>query len=546
MLCISAAMSQSFYANPVSAAFDSSLTSVTDSAGLWIVNRTPSGVYVYDINTYSENFTVKDTSFFIHENDSVRTWIYFSSVHNLTYTGFAFIETNLKSGSIVVPLSGTKKYSEPLYATTQGKSGEALKTALNAITKIGQVTLGYNTARDRMFMEIDNEKVNGGGASVNTLECVYTGREVTNYTSRTDAQTNGNFNTEHTWPQSKFGSVDPMVSDINHLFPTDEAANSKRSNYPFGVVVTSSWNVGGSKYGNGLGGQIVFEPRDAHKGDCARAMLYFVTRYGNLGSFWAESPYQEMAFRDWNKKFPPTPQSKTRNDGVQLYQGNRNPFIDHPEFVDRINSFAGTATIVTSANLVASPGKLDFGEIFSISDPNKKLVLANTGEKALTITSIVISDNEFTLTDTITFLAPKEYRTINVRINGSIDSSLMTVNYTDGTAKQLAIVLSGWIVNSAENDDVTPYRFVLNQNFPNPFNPVTTISFTIPGGMSENITTLKVYDVLGREAAELVNGRLLPGEHTVRFDASALAGGMYVYRLTSGSFVQTGKMVLQK
>jgi hypothetical protein len=201
---------------------------------------------------------------------------------------------------------------------------------------------------------------------------------------------------------------------------------------------------------------------------------------------------------------------------------------------------------VTSARLVASPMVLDFGEIFSVSDPNKKLVLANTGEKALSITSIVMSDNEFTLTDTITFLAPKEYRTVNVRINGSIDSSAMTVNYTDGTAKQLVIMLSGWIVNSAKTDGVLPHRFILQQNFPNPFNPVTTISFTIPNGLSENTTVLKVYDVLGREAAELVNGKLVPGEHSVRFDGSALAGGVYLYRLTHGTFVQTEKMVLQK
>jgi endonuclease I len=538
MLLVSPAASQTFFANPSSVHFDTTVTTVTDSAALWLVNKSGGGVYVYDVNIYSDVFTVSDTSFFIPNNDSARTWVRFSSVHNLTYNGFAFFETNLKSGSVVVPLSGTKKYAEALYSTTQGKSGEALKTALNTITKLGHVSLGYDVARDRMYGNIDNS----GGQ----VECVYTGRVAT-FSTRSGATSN-NFNCEHTWPQSKFSEADPMKADIHHLFPTDVSANSKRSNYPFAAVVSASWNDGGSKYGTATGGQTVFEPRDAHKGDVARSMFYFITRYPvNYGSFWNDAGVpQETFFREWNKKYPPTQKSKARNDGIQQYQGNRNPFTDHPEFVDRINNFTGTATVVTSARLVASPMVLDFGEIFSVSDPNKKLVLANTGEKALSITSIVMSDNEFTLTDTITFLAPKEYRTVNVRINGSIDSSAMTVNYTDGTAKQLVIMLSGWIVNSAKTDGVLPHRFILQQNFPNPFNPVTTISFTIPNGLSENTTVLKVYDVLGREAAELVNGKLVPGEHSVRFDGSALAGGVYLYRLTHGTFVQTEKMVLQK
>lgn len=537
MLLALPAASQTFTAHPSSIHFDTTVTTATDSAALWLVNTTGSGVHVYDVNMYSDVFSVSDTAFFIPHNDSARTWIRFSSVHNLTFEDFAFVETNLKSGSIVVPIHGTKKYAEPLYASTQGKSGEELKTSLNAITKLGHVSLGYDVARDRMYGNIDNI----GGQ----VECVYTGRVAT-FNTRSGATAN-NFNCEHTWPQSKFAEADPMKADIHHLFPTDVSANSKRSNYPFASVVTASWNVGGSKYGTAAGGQTVFEPRDAHKGDLARSMFYFITRYpNNYGSFWNDAGVpQESFFREWNKKYPPTQKSKARNDGIQQYQGNRNPFIDHPEFVDRINNFTGTASVVTSANLVASPMVLAFGEIFSVSDPNKKLVLANTGEKALTITSIVISDNEFTLTDTISFLAPKEFRTVNVKINGSIDSSAMTVNYTDGTQKQLVIMLSGWIVNSVPAAAM-PQQFILKQNYPNPFNPVTTISFTIPYGMPENITVLKVYDVLGREAAELVNGSLQSGNHSVRFDGSALSGGVYFYRLTHGTFVQTEKMVLQK
>jgi aminopeptidase N len=88
-----------------------------------------------------------------------------------------------------------------------------------------------------------------------------------------------------------------------------------------------------------------------------------------------------------------------------------------------------------------------------------------------------------------------------------------------------------------------PTDFALLQNYPNPFNPATGIGFRVSGfGM----VTLKVYDLLGREVAVLVNERKAPGSYTVRFDASGLASGVYFYRLKAGEFVQTRKLVLQK
>lgn len=529
---------QSIHTNPSAMVFDTTLAGTNDSLSLWIVNNAPAQMKVTDINIFGGSFSVKDTAMTINANDSAKTFIFFSSIHNLTYYDFAFIETNLTSGTIVVPLSGTKKYSEPLYKSTQGLSGEPLKTALNTITMTGHTTLGYNTARDWMYGTIDNV---GGD-----VECVYTGRKAT-FNTRSGATSN-NFNCEHTWPQSKFSEADPMRSDINHLFSTDETANSKRSNYPFGVVVSSTWNVGGSKFGSGLGGQTVFEPRDEHKGDCARAMFYFITRYpNNYGSFWAESPYQEMAFRDWNKRFPPTAKSIARNNGVQQYQGNRNPFIDHPEFVERINNFGGTANIPSAGIIVASPRTVEFGTIDFVGSSDRKLVLANNGNKSVAISSISISHPAFSLTDTITYLASNSYRIVNIHfspLTGNPDSSeTMTINYSDGTAKQIVVNLAGFIVTSALLQEQVPSTFALHQNYPNPFNPVTKINYQLP--MNGHVT-LKVYDMLGREVTVLVNDEMGIGEHAVSFDASALPSGMYLYRLTTGNSSIARKMVLQK
>ncbi len=102
------------------------------------------------------------------------------------------------------------------------------------------------------------------------------------------------------------------------------------------------------------------------------------------------------------------------------------------------------------------------------------------------------------------------------------------------------VVNSGTAVHQTT---VTPNKFELVQNYPNPFNPSTKISYSI----SKNaLVTLKVYDVLGREVATLVNTNQAAGDYSVNFDASHLASGMYIYKLESGSFASVKKMMLLK
>jgi hypothetical protein len=86
-----------------------------------------------------------------------------------------------------------------------------------------------------------------------------------------------------------------------------------------------------------------------------------------------------------------------------------------------------------------------------------------------------------------------------------------------------------------------PSTFSLAQNYPNPFNPKTVIEFRVP---SFGSVSLKVFDVLGREVATLVDDNLAPGEHEVRWDASGVASGVYLYQLRMGSYSETRKLVL--
>ena len=89
----------------------------------------------------------------------------------------------------------------------------------------------------------------------------------------------------------------------------------------------------------------------------------------------------------------------------------------------------------------------------------------------------------------------------------------------------------------------SPHTFVLQQNYPNPFNPSTNVEFSLPSSSQVRLT---VYNMLGQEVATLVNGQMEAGTHTVRFDASRLSSGIYLYRLNAGSFVKTMKMILLK
>jgi len=103
-----------------------------------------------------------------------------------------------------------------------------------------------------------------------------------------------------------------------------------------------------------------------------------------------------------------------------------------------------------------------------------------------------------------------------------------------------------WLLDgltSAGNNNIVVSSFDLEQNYPNPFNPSTTITYSLA---NEEHVNLKVYDIMGREVTELVNEDQAAGTHSLDFDASLLASGMYFYKISAGNFVSTKKMVLLK
>jgi hypothetical protein len=120
------------------------------------------------------------------------------------------------------------------------------------------------------------------------------------------------------------------------------------------------------------------------------------------------------------------------------------------------------------------------------------------------------------------------------------------VSVTDMTTNaQLALDLynNKYFVGVRDDKSPLPSEYRLDQNYPNPFNPSTTIRYDVPKSVW---VTLKIYDILGREVATLVNGMESPGYKQVTFNANSLPTGVYTYTLTAGSFVQTKKMMLMK
>lgn len=147
-------------------------------------------------------------------------------------------------------------------------------------------------------------------------------------------------NIEHTWPQSKFTGRYPkdlQKSDMHHLFPTDAVMNSLRGNTFFGEVSKDKGTTkcAASRFGTGtMGTTLIYEPPTDHKGHVARALFYFATRYEMV-----IRPEEEVVLKKWHHEHPVDEDEMKRNDFIAQIQGDRNPFIDHPELVDQIADF---------------------------------------------------------------------------------------------------------------------------------------------------------------------------------------------------------------
>lgn len=375
---------------------------------LKIINTGSYSIEIVDLDLFEvygyEAFSVSDTSAILFPSDTVSFQVSFLPVHNIKHELLLTVKTKSGFGHKAVTLIGQGKYRKSYYNSTENKSEEALKNALKARLAQGYTQFSYSGARDNMYGSIDN--VNGD------VECVYTGRTAT-FNTRAGANSN-NFNCEHTFPQGFFNSNLPMRSDIHHLFPTDVTSNSRRGNDPFGIVGgTPTWQMGGSKSDNST-----FEPRDIHKGSCARAMMYFVIRYQDYANHFSG---QEGTLRGWHNQFPTSLAEENRNSDIAALQNNRNPFVDYPQFEERITSFVVNSVAPEQGSFYSSDDTLKV-----LSDAGRyyyEFILFNDGNTDIEFDNFLLSDTSLHFHSSMPNdfeLEPFESMSIKISYNSAI------------------------------------------------------------------------------------------------------------------------------
>ncbi len=463
----------------------------------------------------------------------------FSPLHNIAHNSEMVIETDSRGGNLSVDLTGQGKYSRTYYNNTENKSEEVLKTALKATISSPYTSFGYNVARDKMYMEIDNWKVNGRGSAVNKLECVYTGRVASGYTDRTHLFNNFDINAEHTYPQGKFNQAEPMRSDIHHLFPTDENANNSRSSYPFGVATTPYVNDAINNPSH-LGSNLLYEPRQVQKGPTARAMLYFVIRYQDYQSFFVS---QEALLKNWNKNFAPSAVDIKRNDDIHARQLNRNPFVDYPQLADRINNFVTTSAAPANYELYQQ-GMVNFGNITPSTTYTFHYVLVNNGNQTMNFTNPTLSTTgklSFAPGSGTNFsIAPGEAHTL--KINGfvvagdSINETLTFGSNIPGKATFTVPVYANKLKVQnplGTSKEIKQAEFNL---FPNPVNDELTIARGNQFGAG--VFSFEVIDALGKTVLKAASR-----QDITTINVADLKRGVYFLRVKAGEEMQTKRFV---
>ena len=273
---------------------------------------------------------------------------------------------------VLLPLMAVAQPPPGYYDPTYQLSGEALRQALHEIIN-GHTVIPNDQLWDAFA--ITDAKPSGDvwdiysdvpdGNPPYTFE--FGQDQCGSYNSEGDC-----FNREHSFPQSWFGGSGAMDTDLFHLYPTDGWVNQQRGNLPYGTVGNVNWtSQNGSKRGDcswpGCSGT-VFEPINEYKGDLARSYFYMLTRYLPNLPAWDTPMLQGDNFTAWAASLilawhvadPVSEKEIDRNNAIFELQGNRNPFIDQPQWAHYI--WGPTASVsdvtVADANLWYSDGMI--------------------------------------------------------------------------------------------------------------------------------------------------------------------------------------------
>ncbi len=435
-------------------------------------------------NWNRNSFRVSDSSFIVPANGTKQVTIYFEPKHNMYLNSELVFMNNGHHGPVRLDVKGQGRFALSYYNTSENLEGEPLKAALRTRINQGYIQLGYsgaNNCRIRMFETIDNWKNNGRepNSPVNKCECVYTGRIITGYPINTGTLNNAPYsmNTEHTWPQSIGALDEPMQSDLHHLYPADGVTNTIRSNDPYANLSSFTWTQGGSK-SNGSS----FEPRNEHKSNVSVSLFYFGLKYNgvaNVSISWLTP--QESTLRGWLNAYPPTAIARKRNIDINAAQNNRNPFIDYPQFMDRISTISGTATVSITKSLFLPEQSAEFGIVNVGTTSQYQVVIVNNGRDSVQLSNALVSGNGFALSGNF----PTRYLQAG-------ESVAIPVDFTPTGAGPMAGTLTF-------NTDITAF-------------PTYTIALNANGATSviEPFYSLHNLDVFPNPAVNYLNGQRVP------------------------------------
>lgn len=274
---------------------------------------------------------------------------------------------------IFLPLGVWAQPPAGYYSTALGLNGQQLRVALEQIIRPHTV-LTYTPGLWNAYYRTD---VRPDGKLWDIYSDVPGGAPQYEFTMGTDQcsgsspnHEGGCYNREHTWPKSKFNSAEPMYTDLFIVYPTDYYVNSKRADLPYGEVgspvqytFTNGSKVGPNTYPGAPTGSC-FEPIDSFKGDIARNYFYVATCYLADSSHFNNwemankvefTPWAIQMLLEWDHMDPVSQKEINRNDSVYAIQGNRNPFIDYPQFADCIWG-TGDCSSLTVVNVRGNAG----------------------------------------------------------------------------------------------------------------------------------------------------------------------------------------------
>lgn len=287
----------------------------------------------------------------------------------------------LLSGLAVLIQFGYSQIPDGYYDSATG-SGFTLKTQLHNIIK-DHTELSYTPGLWDAYYTTDVDiYYENDGSVLDIYSENPTGADPYNFVLGDDQDDGSNvsegvhYNREHSFPRNWFGGeVAPMNTDIFHIYPTDKVVNNERSNWPYGEVDSPIWtSANGTQKGScsypGYTGT-VFEPIDEFKGDIARTYFYMATCYEDVISSWPGSDmldgssdqcFTEWALNmliEWHNNDPVSQKEIDRNNEIyNNYQYNRNPFIDHPEYVAQI--WGGSGVFISEVeHIPANPTSTD-------------------------------------------------------------------------------------------------------------------------------------------------------------------------------------------